>query len=177
MVSSAEPSSHPLIESFMSRLVDPRTNRVIFCTLAETDGFLRRAGFDLVERTQYGPVPAGRLLRYTSRTFTAAGKGMQVRIKTHGEKRGKHRAFRPHLSVTWAEGMAEGEADYLAHEHGKYNPSGQLEQKSAPAGDARVSQSWADRTHPLFPGFEDSCESNPRGLHGADELAEVGAHA
>lgn len=163
---------------FMEQLVDRETNLVSFRTLIETHSFLVRKGFQLSwKEEEYGP-KGGWQLFYHGAGFRASGKGMIVRIKTHGESKGKRRAFKPHLSVTWQEGMSnlgQERRDYRYHEKGKFASSGAFESRRA--GSEAEDDAWANRTHPLFPGFESSSELNPMGLYGAESLPESGATA
>lgn len=167
------------VATFMEQLVNGETNLVWFRTLIETHTFLVRQGFQLSWKNEYGP-KGGRLLFYHGGGFRGSGKGMIVRIKTHGESKGKPRAFRPHLSVTWQEGVSnlgQETLDYTDHEKGKFASSGALDSKAPPLGSVADKESWANRTHPLFPGFESSSEINPMGLYGAETLPESGATA
>lgn len=167
------------VATFMEQLVDGETNLVRFRTLVEIHSFLMRQGFQLSwKEEEYGP-KGGWQLFYHGGGFRGNSKGMIVRIKTHGEKKGKHRAFKPHLSVTWQEGMSpfgKERCDY-AYETSKFNPSGVRESKDPPPASAADRAAWAHRTHPLFPGFESSSELNPMGLYGAESLSESGATA
>lgn len=163
------------VATFIKQLVDEQTNLVRFRTLIETHSFLVRQGFHLSWKEEdYGP-KGGWQLFYHGGRFRGSGKGMIVRIKTHGEKKGKPRAFKPHLSVTWQEGLSnlgEEARDYIDHEKGKFDSSGSLVSKAPPPGPTEEKDAWADRTHPLFPGFESSTELNPMGLYGAETLSE-----
>lgn len=165
------------IAMFMDQLVNGETNEVRFRTLIETHSFLIRQGFQLAWKDTYAE---GWQLFYHGSGFRGSGKGMIVRIKTHGEKRGKHREFKPHLSVTWQEGISnysQESRDYTDHEKGKFNTVGILESKGPPSGSIADKNYWANRTHPLFPGFESSSALNPMGLYGAEALPESGTTA
>lgn len=164
-------SQYPLwIRNVLNGLVNPVTNHVRFATLHETDTYLRQLGFVLGWTTPYGP-HGGTMLFYWS-AFGSTGEGIVVRIKTHGESVGKPRAFKPHMSVAW---MEHG-IDYQRAEKAKYSSAGvpldKAPPRAAPPADV---QSWADRTHFMFPGFDNSSESKPRGLQGAENLLEEAA--
>lgn len=155
------------VRSLLNGLVAPGSNVVRFSTLFATDAHLRSQGFRLNWREPYGP-NNGWMLFYWS-AFGTTGQGIVVRIKTHGESAGKPRAFRPHMSVAW---MEHG-IDYVNGEKHKYSTTGVPESKSPPTGaTAAQIQAWADRTHLMFPGFDDSSASNPRGLTGAENLLD-----
>src|SRR3989304_3719718 len=101
MARRSDPCSNPHIESLLSRLVDPNTQRVRFPKLKETDRFLHDTGFALSWKEEWGP-KGGWMLYYMSRGLEGGSIGLMIRIKTHGDAKGP-RAFKPHLSVTWTE--------------------------------------------------------------------------
>ena len=158
------------IAEFLERLIDKGTGFVKPRTLVELHELLTRNGCHLAWKEEYGP-KGGWQLFYHGGGFRGAGKGLVIRVKTHGEQPGKHRAFKPHLSVTWQEGMSDlGEEwkDFDEHEKGKYNAHGELEGKTPPS--SSDADAWANRTHPYFRGFEGSSAENPMGLYGAESL-------
>ena len=166
---------HPWIIGFMDRLVNRETLEVKFRTLSETHAFLTREGFSLAWKQEWGP-KNGWMLYYHGAAFTGSAKQMVVRVKTHGNKLvpslgpdRNRRAFKPHACITLQDGIAANpQDDFRYHELGKYNPDGELEPKISDTGDAAADNAWADRTHPLYPGYQASCAANPMGLHGAD---------
>lgn len=171
-------SNYPELASFMTLLINPETNEVRTGSLVNLHTLLTKNGFRLSWKEPYGPI-GGTQLYYFSTIFRGGGRGLIVRVKTHGERAGRPRAFRPHLSVVYQEGVADyhgGDAkaqgidDYQNHEKGKFSTAGRLEGKSPPGGTEADKQNWADRTHFMIPGFEDSTPGNPRGLGGADDL-------
>jgi hypothetical protein len=169
------------IACFMEALLDESGKFVRFRTLVELHAFLKARGFILawVRDWPEKRIPPGKLFYYFGLAFPSAGGGIIVRVKTHGERPGKERAFKPHLSVTWQDGIAkygEEATEFQRNEKGKFNASGQLEKKS-PTGSESERDAWGDRTHPLFHGFEDSNATNPRGLPGAEEIPEDGGNA
>lgn len=160
---------------FMKQLVNNNSGQVRFRTLIETHEFLVRNGFVLGWKKEWGP-KGGWMLLYHGGGFRATSRGLVVRIKTHGDKAGQPRAFRPHLSVVWQEGVSvedeEGrDRDFQDHERAKFDLNGGKQSK-LPTGTKEEADKWGDLTHPMFPGFEASSERNPLGLYGADTIQE-----
>lgn len=168
-----KPVYNKRVAAFIQQLVNPSTARVRFRSLIETHDYLLRSGFNLSWKRKHGP-EGGWMLYYHGGGFRGGGEGIIVRIKTHGDSKG-WRAFKPHLSVTWQQGIStldQERRDYKKHETAKFNAQGEPESKSAPKGDAAQQDAWADRTHPLFPGFDASCVTHPMGLYGAETLED-----
>jgi len=179
-----------ILESFMKQIAAPGYGRdgektVKFRSLQETDEELKRIGFRLEGKKPYGP-GGGWMLSYRGSYLR---EGLVVRLKTHGESSGRPRAYRPHLSVyqwkltepgtdTVRDGELNPDWDVFdwQSEQAKISTTGVSVPKSPSSRwSADTVQGWADHTHLMFPGFEDSSAENPRGLRGGDSLSLHGS--
>lgn len=140
---SVSPAIKLTLRDFMRRLTDDsRHVKPQFKNAALLHGFLLSEGFMLVWVEHYGP-EGGVMLQYWSRVFIATGKGLIVRVKTKGEKLGRHRANQAHLSVCFQDGVSvesldsdeasvnTGKEDYRNHEKHKLDRNGGLVDKGA----------------------------------------------
>lgn len=170
MVDSQDPYSHPLITSFLERFADSSTNCVRFHSLGEIDAFLTGNGFSLIWTAEYGP-PGGHMLFYASAAVCGTSMGMQIRVKTFGNKpSNQHRAYQPHVSITLVKGGIDKK-----NEIGIYNPTGQLEPPKASDVSAEEREKWGPRTHLCIPGYETVCAKNPKRLEGIERIPNADA--
>jgi hypothetical protein len=161
------------IRHVMNGLINPRTGLVRFDNLHDFDAHLRRAGFVLGWTRKYPEdgLPANGTMLFYWAALGAAGRGLGIRVKTHGEGRRSHyRAGRPHLSVCWFEGGI-GKSE----EKSKYTIRGVATFTVATGSgmSAVETEIWANATHFMFPGFGKPDWPNPRGLEGPDRLSHL----